>query len=226
MSIRVLLYSKDPIVSGGVKALFDAFPRFELAGVESDQDQLIPKAKTESIDVVLLEFHPALTMTNIAAIRHQLPSTPVVLWVQSIAVELGHQLIQLGVQGILRKDLPVELLLRCIEKVAAGELWYERSLSALLLRSREVMLSPRERQLLRLISQGLSNKQIATALIITEGTVKVYLSKLYKKVGVLDRFELALYGLKNLQYGMAANSGDEASYCPSSLIVQHRTKHV
>ena len=226
MSIRVLLYSNDPIVSAGMKALFDAFPRFELGGVASDRDELILKAKTASIDVVLLELHPALTMTSIADIRRQLPSTPMVLWVQSIAVELGHQVIQLGVQGILRKDLPVELLLRCIEKVAAGELWYERSLSELLLRSREVTLSPRERQLLRLISQGLSNKQIATALIITEGTVKVYLSKLYKKVGVLDRFELALYGLKNLQYGAAVSPGDEASYCPSSLIVQQRAKQM
>ena len=226
MSIRVLLYSNDAIVSAGIKALFEAFPRFELGGVASDRDELILKAKTASIDVVLLELHPALTMTSIADIRRQLPSTPMVLWVQSIAVELGHQVIQLGVQGILRKDLPIELLLRCMEKVAAGELWYERSLSELLLRSREVTLSPRERQLLRLISQGLSNKQIATALIITEGTVKVYLSKLYKKVGVLDRFELALYGLKNLQYGAAASPGDEASYCPSSLIVQQRAKHI
>ena len=88
------------------------------------------------------------------------------------------------------------------------------------------MLSPRERQLLRLISQGLSNKQIAGTLMITEGTVKVYLSRLFKKVGVLDRFELALYGLKNLQYGATANFGDEASYCPSSLIVQQRSKHI
>src|SRR6185369_6799642 len=51
------------------------------------------------------------------------------------------------------------------------------------------------------LSQGLKNKEIATTLMISEGTVKVYLSRLFQKVGVKDRFELALFGLKNLTTG-------------------------
>jgi DNA-binding CsgD family transcriptional regulator len=62
-----------------------------------------------------------------------------------------------------------------------------------------VALTKRESQLVSLLSQGLKNKEIATTLTISEGTVKVYLSRLFQKVGVKDRFELALYGLRNLQ---------------------------
>ena len=62
-------------------------------------------------------------------------------------------------------------------------------------------LTQREGQLVSLLSQGLKNKEIATTLMISEGTVKVYLSRLFQKVGVKDRFELALFGLKNLTTG-------------------------
>ena len=81
--------------------------------------------------------------------------------------------------------------------VAAGELWFERDLMSSMLGARPVRLSPREQQLVALVSQGLSNKQIASALGISEGTVKVYFSRLFRKVGVSDRFELALFGLQN-----------------------------
>ena len=67
--------------------------------------------------------------------------------------------------------------------------------------ARRYSLTRREGQLVSLLSQGLKNKEIATALTISEGTVKVYLSRLFQKLGVKDRFELALYGLKNLTPG-------------------------
>jgi DNA-binding NarL/FixJ family response regulator len=222
VAIRVLLYTKDPVLMAGLKALFQDSPQFELAGVANDAADARLKAVATRADVLLLDMQSALPINSIADLRRSLPSYPMVLWVQSIGIELAHQVVHLGVQGILRRDLSVEILMRCLEKVAQGELWYERALSDMLLRSREVRLSPRQQQLLQLISQGLSNKQVGATLMITEGTVKVYLSKLFKKLGVLDRFELALYGLKHLQYGDASEAGMGLGYCPSSLIVQER----
>jgi DNA-binding CsgD family transcriptional regulator len=73
--------------------------------------------------------------------------------------------------------------------------------------AKRVALSQREGQLITLLSRGLKNKEIAFILQITEGTVKVYLSHLFQKVGVKDRFELALFGLKNLTAGHAQPSG-------------------
>jgi len=109
-----------------------------------------------------------------------------------------------------------------LRKVSEGEMWFERTLLSSLLQVKEVGLSPRERQLLRLVSQGLSNKQVAATLSIAEGTVKVYFSKLFRKVGVNDRFELALYGLRNLGAGREATAdGQGAGATPRSLVVRH-----
>jgi DNA-binding CsgD family transcriptional regulator len=107
----------------------------------------------------------------------------------------------LGVRGILRKTLPMDLQIKCLQKVHAGELWFEKALTDSFLSARRIALTRREGQLVTLLSQGLKNKEIATALSISEGTVKVYLSRLFQKVGVKDRFELALFGLKNLTTG-------------------------
>jgi DNA-binding CsgD family transcriptional regulator len=82
-----------------------------------------------------------------------------------------------------------------------GELWFEKALTDSIMSARRYSLTRREGQLVSLLSQGLKNKEIATALNISEGTVKVYLSRLFQKLGVKDRFELALYGLKNLTPG-------------------------
>jgi DNA-binding NarL/FixJ family response regulator len=133
--------------------------------------------------------------------KHAMNRSRIVLWVNSISTELAFQAMGLGVRGILRKTLPTELQVKCLQKVQAGELWFEKALTDSFLCARRVALTQREGQLVSLLSQGLKNKEIATTLMISEGTVKVYLSRLFQKVGVKDRFELALFGLKNLTTG-------------------------
>jgi len=73
-------------------------------------------------------------------------------------------------------------------------------------------LTGREGQLVALIAQGLKNKELAYALGITEGTVKVYLSRVFKKLGVNDRFDLALYAIRNVVTGQ--NAGAELAHEP------------
>ena len=113
------------------------------------------------------------------------------------------QAMSLGVRGILRKTLPVETLMRCLQKVNEGELWFEKALTDSLMTARRYSLTRREGQLVTLLTQGLKNKEIATELHISEGTVKVYMSRLFQKLDVKDRFELALYGLRNLAHGVS-----------------------
>jgi DNA-binding CsgD family transcriptional regulator len=129
--------------------------------------------------------------------------------VNTISTELAFQAMGLGVRGILRKTLPAELQVKCLRKVQAGELWFEKALTDSFLCARRVALTQREGQLVSLLSQGLKNKEIATTLSISEGTVKVYLSRLFQKVGVKDRFELALFGLKNLTTGHQLPAGEK-----------------
>ena len=96
------------------------------------------------------------------------------------------------------KNLTLEQHLDCFRKVAQGELGLEKGLSDELLSSQRVTLTPRERQVMGLVAQGLRNKEIAYTIGVTEGTIKVYLSRLFQKVGANDRLDLALFALRNM----------------------------
>src|SRR4051794_10886251 len=156
---------------------------------------------TGAPDLVLMDLTAEITFAVLSDMKHAMNRSRIVLWVNNISTELAFQAMGLGVRGILRKTLPTELQVKCLQKVQSGELWFEKALTDSFLCARRVALTQREGQLVSLLSQGLKNKEIATTLMISEGTVKVYLSRLFQKVGVKDRFELALFGLKNLTTG-------------------------
>ena len=93
-----------------------------------------------------------------------------------------------------------------------------------LLTARPINLTRRESRLVKVVSRGLKNKEIATELGISEGTVKVYLSKLFDKVGAKDRFELALFGVRQLQCNGARQTspgnGGMADQCSRTIILR------
>ena len=134
--------------------------------------------------------------------RRESPEAKVVLWLHEITPELAYQAIECGVRGILRKSLAPEMIVKCVRKVQEGELWFEKALTQTFLSGRTIKVSKREGELITLVTQGLKNKEIAAVMGITEGTVKVYLSRLFGKIGARDRFELALIGLRNAPSGM------------------------
>jgi DNA-binding NarL/FixJ family response regulator len=148
--------------------------------------------------ILLLDVCGPVDFGAIYEVRKRCPGTRIVVWTHGISLEVAHQVRAAGVRGILRKDSSKDQVLRCLIQVAAGEPWFERSLLNSLLEVRRVRLSPRERQLMRLVAQGFSNKQLAAELMISEGTVKVYLAKLFRKIGVHDRYELAMFGLRSM----------------------------
>jgi two-component system nitrate/nitrite response regulator NarL len=97
--------------------------------------------------------------------------------------------------------LPVEALIDCLHAVARGDVWIEGSPEQSpdgTDRRSTPRLTPRERQIVEQICEGLKNKEIAQALSITAGTVKVHLMHIFEKTGVKDRFELAIQGRKLL----------------------------
>jgi len=158
-------------------------------------------------DIALLELSGDLTFTILSEIRHTTPC-PLVLWVDSISPELAFQAIALGIRGILRKTLSPKLQVECLRKVLAGEVWFEKTLLGTFTSPQPVALTGRENEILSLLSQGLKNREIATHLAVSEGTVKVYLTKLFQKIGAKDRFELALFGLKNFRRQPAVAADD------------------
>jgi len=153
-----------------------------------------------------------VTLKALQEIQISSPNAAIVLWVDNISPEFASQAIGIGIKGILRRNSSVELYERCLRSTAAGDLWLEQELSCSLLSSRRVSLAPRQRVLMHFVAQGLRNKEIAWKMGITEGTVKVYLSHLFDRLGVSDRYELALLALKNL----SADQSGAADWVASS----------
>ena len=84
------------------------------------------------------------------------------MWLHEITPELAYQAIECGVRGILSKSLAPEMIVKCVRKVQAGELWFEKALTQTFLSGRTVKVSRREGELITLVTQGLKNKEIAT----------------------------------------------------------------
>jgi DNA-binding CsgD family transcriptional regulator len=92
----------------------------------------------------------------------------------------------------------LDLVVKGLEDIADGSLCFEKDLTTRFLEGRTVELTPRESQLMPLVAQGLKNKEIAAALNIAEATVRIYLSALFRKLGVRDRYELAIYAMRSM----------------------------
>ena len=199
----VALYSEQPILTAGLQSVMAGLEDLALSAF-TDLDRLMEHVQTRRPSVVLLDVTIAVTFTTLSRLKSIVGDAPIVLWVDVTPLEYVSQALALGVRGILRKSLPTEFQVKCLRTVAAGDLWVEQGLCDRLLTSKRVFLTPRERQLMGLLAQGLKNKEIAGAMTLTEGTVKVYISRLFEKVGAHDRFELARYSLQNLFTGAAS----------------------
>ena len=204
----VLLCSDEPILAEGLARILASSEALNLISYCPGINDLKSQMESHQPDLLMLDLTTGITFGVLSGLHEVASHAKIVLWVHSISTELALQAMSLRVRGILRKTLPAETLLRCLTRVNEGELWFEKALTDSIMSARRYSLTRREGQLVSLLSQGLKNKEIATALTISEGTVKVYLSRLFKKVGVKDRFELALYGLKNLTPGSGALDSD------------------
>jgi DNA-binding NarL/FixJ family response regulator len=194
---NALVVSRHALLVAGFRALI-AEPRgmavLECADLASALAVLVnERPGLLLIDAALLPDVGALRDLDLGAVAAS------ILWVDRIVPEFARDALQRGVRGILPKDAPTAVCAECLEHVAAGQLWLERGLADALLSARTVRLSPRERQLIALLTQGLRNKEIAGRMNITEGTAKAYLSRLFEKTGASDRFELAVFAMKNLE---------------------------
>ena len=223
----VALYSEQPILTAGIEAVMAGLEDCTLSGVFTALDPLIEHIRTRRPSVVLLDVTAAVTFSVLSELKLIAGDVPVVLWVEAASTGFVSQALAMGVRGILRKSLPIELQIKCLRIVAAGDLWVEQTLREQLLTARRVLLTRRERQLVGLLVQGLKNKGIAHAMTLSEGTVKVYLTRLFQKLGVNDRFELALLALKNRladaareaePAGTAGERRPEARILPASFL--------
>jgi DNA-binding NarL/FixJ family response regulator len=198
--ISLVVYTSEPLNAMALASLVASCPDVCLSSIVADLPELANQAAAGKPDVILLSVDAQLDWGLLQMLHRESPGSRVVLWVHEIAAESAFRAKEWGVRGILRKSLPTEMILKCVRRVYEGELWLEKTLTETFLSGRTVRVSRRENQLITLVSQGLKNKEIASVMEISEGTVKVYLSRLFEKVGVRDRFELALFGLRSASH--------------------------
>jgi DNA-binding NarL/FixJ family response regulator len=133
--------------------------------------------------------------------------TATVVWGHSISEAEALRLMQGGAKGVIRKTAPLDLLLDCLLRVATGNAWMDDLMFQQSERGIPVVrssLTQREQQVAELVEQGLKNKEIARALGICPGTVKIHLKHIFEKTGVRGRYGLALSGFKERGYPPAA----------------------
>jgi DNA-binding NarL/FixJ family response regulator len=145
---------------------------------------------------------------------------------ESSVVELYRR----GMRGIIRRSVSPDLLVKCIRKIAAGETWIDnQSVNRLMeaFRSQpQPHLSPKESVIVTYVTQGKRNKEIAYQLGTTEQVIKNYLNKVYGKLGISDRIELANYGLRHQLHKKVLNSGSLQPHSVPVAEIQRRLNGV
>jgi two-component system nitrate/nitrite response regulator NarP len=199
--IQVLLYTQQPFVARGFAAVLHGRRDFGLAACCDNLPRTLQCLRSALPDIVLVHLASRISLSDLHELRSAAGHSQIVLWGQGLAGEFAFQAMQLGIHGILPADTPVDALLAALQNVHRGVLCFERELMDSVLLQKRIALTKRQGQIVSLVSQGFKNKEIAFSLGITEGTVKVYLYKLFRKLGMNDRLDMALYGLKNLFAG-------------------------
>jgi len=204
MSIRILIADDHGIVRQGLRMYLGSDPEIEIIGEARDGAEALKLARQLHPDVVLMDLLMPV-MDGIAAtsaIRRELPDTEVVALTSVLEDDAVVEAIRAGAIGYLLKDTEAHELRRAIKAAAAGQVQLSPQAAARLMREVrapekiKAALTERETEVLRLLAQGLSNKEIARSLNVGEQTVKTHVSHILEKLAVPSRTQAALYAMR------------------------------
>jgi DNA-binding NarL/FixJ family response regulator len=208
--VRVIVADTQAIFRAGLRKIFALEDDIRVVGQAETLAQAQSAIKKFSCDVVI--FEAALAQNPVEAVTELLRQNPQVRFVvvtPGADEEMTLELFRRGVHGIVPREVEPDLLVECLRKVSAGETWLDsqgihwvldayRNQSTRPAGARpKVQLTPKESLIVSCVTQGMKNKEIALRVGTTEQVVKNYLRKVYDKLGVADRLELALYCLNH-----------------------------
>lgn len=205
MTIRLVLADDHPIVLDGLENLFRLEPDFRVVARCVNGEECLAAVRRYEPDVLVLDIRmPRLDgLAVLRELRREKHPVKVVLLATALEEEEVLEALRLGVRGMLLKELAPQMVVQCVRKVHAGGQWVEkqafgRALDTLLRREageREAasVLTPREIEMVSMVARGLRNKEMSQRLSISEGTVKIHLHNIYRKLKVENRVELILY---------------------------------
>jgi DNA-binding NarL/FixJ family response regulator len=205
MTIRTVLADDHPIFLDGLRQLLALESDIEVVAACVNGEETLAAVREHRPDVLVLDIRmPGKSGLDIMRELKRLEiGTKIVLLTANASTDEVIEAVRLGAQGLVLKEMTSRLLLQCIRTVHEGHQWLEKESVAKALQQvvqRDsvqhdvtAVLTPREREVLRLTTRGLKTKQIAAQLNIAEGTVRIHLHSIYEKLHVDGRVELALY---------------------------------
>jgi len=208
--VRVIVADTQAIFRAGLRKVFALEDDIRVVGQAETLAQTLSAAQKFSADVLI--FEAALTPNPVEAVVELLRQTPtlrIVVVTPGADEELTLELFRRGAHGIVSREVEPELLVECLRKVVAGETWLDSQGTRWVMEAYrnqsnrpagarpKVQLTPKETLIVSCVTQGMKNKEIALRVGTTEQVVKNYLRKVYDKLGVADRLELALYCLNH-----------------------------
>jgi DNA-binding NarL/FixJ family response regulator len=209
MTIRLVIADDHPIMLEGIIGVLDREADLEIVARYFDGEATLAGVREHRPDILLLDLRMP-RLSGISVLRGMVEEglgVRSILLTAHISDDELLEAVGIGVWGVVLKDTAAELLIRCIRTVHAGSQWFEphltsRALTGLLAREAARqrvtgVLTSREIEIVRLVSRGLRNKEIAGQIGTTEGTVKAHLHRIYEKLGTGSRVELANYARQN-----------------------------
>jgi DNA-binding NarL/FixJ family response regulator len=205
--IRVVLVDDHEVVRVGLRSFFDLLDDIEVVGEAADGSAAISMARRVEPDVILMDLlMPNMDgLTAISRIKQEMPAIEIVAMTSFLEAEKVATALEEGASGYLLKDASADEVAAAIRAAHAGEVHLDPAVARLLaerMRSRRAEapvepLTDREREVLALVARGLSNKEIAAELFITERTARTYVSNILGKLGLASRTQAALYAIEH-----------------------------
>ncbi len=219
--IRVIVADTQAIFRAGLRKIFALEDDIRVVGQAETLSQSVSAAKKFSADILI--FEAALSPNPVEAVvelLRQSPSLHVVVVTPGAERDLTLELFRRGAHSVVSREIEPELFVDCLRKVAKGEPWLDAQGVQWVLEAfrtqgakssggrSKVQLTPKESLIVSCVTQGMKNREIAVRVGTTEQVVKNYLRKVYDKLGVADRLELALYCLNNRVEGAKAEAAN------------------
>ncbi len=218
---RVLIVDDHYFVRKGIGMFLDAEPTIQVAGEAENGRQAVRQAQRLQPDVILMDLSMPQGdgLEAIAAIKRQLPNIKIiVLTMHEHETKVIAAMVEAGADGYMLKDADEDALLQAIKAVQQGDVPLHPRVARHLVRTAAghnkdangtVYLTEREKQVLQLVSRGLSNKAAAETLNLSSGTIKIHVSNILNKLNVSSRTEAAVRGI---QMGLISAREREQKY--------------
>ncbi|MEX0785655.1 MAG: response regulator transcription factor [Dehalococcoidia bacterium] len=216
--ISILIADDHPIVREGLRTFLELQDDMEIVGEAADGEEAVARAQELLPDIVLMDLVMP-RMNGIEAtrrIRAGSPSTRVIALTSFADDDKVFPAVKAGAAGYLLKDMRPQELADAIRTVHRGEALLHPSVAAKLMQELAAKpvatagaLTVREMDVLQHIARGMSNREIAEALVVSEKTVKTHVSNILQKLHLADRTQAALYAVREGLVGLDANEGPD-----------------